>query len=423
MNKKILAILMILALQTPVFAGSYIDKQLKEAKKNEKYKTTQKHISAPVQQFQYATVQNIKDPKLIELSDIKPVDNAAYKTKIASDEKIYTTKIYNVMFKKDLNTVNVQPYALDFYNLYRISERIIRANNLEYVNWRISVRKSDDWNAYSTGINSINIYTGLYDSLYGNDDALAFIIGHEMAHILLGHQQRKQEILDKWSRSERMRQAMPYGSIGRSTGGLSTMIQEKRFNAEARKMEYLADTLGAELMTRAGFDMNKGIQAINQLEAMAHVDTFLSRINADHPMPEEREASMRENLATFPSEWVNDGKQNIMDSNVLEVKKSTDRVSIVISGTQNPKKVFELEPIDKKLLRIAYMNYKNGQMVNAVKYFKKLNDIRPSYVNYLYMSYANEYLYNQTRDEKYLKQSTADLTEAKKLNPDLATSL
>ena len=327
------------------------------------------------------------------------------------------------MYKKDLTTLNVQPYALDFYKLYRISERIIRANNLDYVNWRISVRKSDDWNAYADGINSINIYTGLYDSLYGNDDALAFIIGHEMSHILLGHRQRKEEILDKLERSERMRQAMPYGSIGRSSGGLSTYIQEKRFLSESRKMEYGADTLGAELMTRAGYDMNKGMQAIKQMEAMAHVDTFRARINDTHPMPEEREASMRENLATFTEDWVNEGKQNIIDSNVLEVKKSSDRVSIVISGTQNPKKVFVLEPIDKKLLRIAYMNYKNGQMVNAVKYFKKLNEIKPSYVNYLYMSYANEYLYNQTKDEKYLKQSTADLKEAKKLNPELSISL
>ena len=165
---------------------------------------------------------------------------------------------------------------------------------------------------------------------------------------------------------------MPYGSIGRSSGGLSTYLQVKRYLAESRKMEYMADTLGAELMTRAGYDMNKGMQAIKQMEALAHVDTFRARINDTHPMPEEREASMRENLATFTEEWVNEGKQNIIDSNVLEVKKSSDRVSIVISGTQNPKKVFELEPIDKKLLRIAYMNYKNGNMVNAVKYFKKL---------------------------------------------------
>ena len=78
MNKKILAILLVFALQVPAFAGSYIDKQLKEAKKNEKYKTTPKHISTPVQQFQYATVKNIKDPGLIHLSDIPAVNETTY---------------------------------------------------------------------------------------------------------------------------------------------------------------------------------------------------------------------------------------------------------------------------------------------------------------------------------------------------------
>lgn len=423
MNKKILAILLVLFIQTPVFAGSYIDKQLKEAKKNEKYKTTQKHISVPTQAYTKTNAVSIKDPRLIKFSDIPHVDENIYQAKVAADEKIYKSKIYNTMSKKDSTTLNIQPYTLDFYNLYRIAERIIRANNLYYVNWRISVRNDDSWNAYADGINSINIYTGLYDSLCGNDDALAYIIGHEMSHILLGHQQRQQEMLDRWERSERIRRAMPYGSTGRTTGGLSTYIQEKKNMAESRQMEYMADTLGAELMTRAGYDMNKGMQAIKQMEAQAHLDTLRAKINATHPMPEEREASMRENLAVFDPDWVNEGKQNIINSNVLDVKKSSDRVSIVISGTQNPEKVFELEPIDKKLLRIAYMNYKNGNMVNAIKYFKKLNEIRPTYVNYLYMSYANEYLYNTTHDEKYSKQSKADYNDAKKLNPNMPTSL
>ena len=39
----------------------------------------------------------------------------------------------------------------------------------------------------------ICIYTGLYDSLRTSDEALAFVIGHEMSHLILGHGQRKLE--------------------------------------------------------------------------------------------------------------------------------------------------------------------------------------------------------------------------------------
>ncbi len=415
MKKKILAIILAIAIQAPAFAGSYIDKQLKEAKKNQKYNTTQKYKKTNTDIVIPAKTNiQIKDPGIIKLSDCPQVDENAYKAKIAQDEAIYKNKIYNVMYKKDTTTLNVQPYALDFYNIYRIAERIIRANNLDYINWRISVRKSDDWNAYATGVNSINIYTTLYDSLYGNDDALAYIIGHEMSHILLGHQQRSAEMLDKLNRSYKM--ARVSSAAGQGVGAISMLAQEKKYLAESRKMEYMADTLGAELMTRAGYNMENGMLAIKQMEAQAHVNNLYNKINSSHPMPEEREASLRENMAIFSPEWVNEGKENIMNSDVLEVKKSSDRVSIVISSNPKATKIFELEPVDKKILRIAYMNYKNGKMQNAIKYFKKLNKVKPSYVNYLYMSYANEYLYKQTKEEKYLKQAKKDANEAALMN-------
>lgn len=71
----------------------------------------------------------LKDPGLIKLSNVKPVDQKLYDEKIKKDEEIYNTKIRKAIFKKT-NSVNVNPDAVDFYNVYRISERLIRANNL-----------------------------------------------------------------------------------------------------------------------------------------------------------------------------------------------------------------------------------------------------------------------------------------------------
>ena len=76
---------------------------------------------------------------------------------------------------------------------------MIRANKLDYINWRIAIyRDTEEPNAYSTNMNLVSISTSLYDTLKNNDDALALVIGHEMGHALLGHQQRLAQILAKW---------------------------------------------------------------------------------------------------------------------------------------------------------------------------------------------------------------------------------
>ena len=118
------------------------------------------------------------DPKLIKLTQYNPISNKDYEKKISKDNEKY--KKYKDELSKSSNT----SAGIDFYNIYRISERLIRANNLEYVNWRIAIRKSDEINAYSSDANYIKIYTSLYDSLYDNEDALAFVIAHEMSHLL-----------------------------------------------------------------------------------------------------------------------------------------------------------------------------------------------------------------------------------------------
>ena len=94
--KKFLCITVLLLLGTSVMAGSYIDKQLKETKKNQKYNTvkTQLEDTSFVDSYiQKSNIKDIKDPKLIKLSNIEPVDEKLYQKKIAQDEKIYEDQI------------------------------------------------------------------------------------------------------------------------------------------------------------------------------------------------------------------------------------------------------------------------------------------------------------------------------------------
>ena len=56
-------------------------------------------------------------------------------------------------------------------------------------------------------------------------------------------------------------------------------------------------------------------------------------------------------------------------------------------------------------------------MSDAIKYLKqcaKQNESNP--IPLLYISYANEYLYKQTNDEKYLKRAQKAIDAAKKID-------
>ena len=386
----------------PVYAGSYLDKQIKATKKNVKYESVQKHTA----KYNMPTADmkiELKDPHLISLSSIPTVNESEYKAKLAKDNTIYNTKIKSAL-GKNMQSINVQPAAVDFYNVYRIAERLIRANNLDYMNWRIAIRKSeDDFNAATSSANYIYINTALYDSFYNKPDAMAFVIAHEMGHQILGHEQRTAEMN---TRINKLR------SISRSSyDGVATTILKKKYLAELRDMEYVADAMGAELMTRAGYDMNKGMEALTFMNALPNVKT----LSNDHPMTDKRIESIMEIRTTFPPDWVNEGKYNIMNSNVLDVKKSSDRVSIVISQDPNAHKYYQPEDVQTKLLRIAYASYQNRNMQNAIKYFEKLGE--DNYVNCLYISYANEYLYKQTQNSKYLTAAKAAAEKAKSLAP------
>lgn len=400
MNKKIFAILLVMLINLPVFAGSYLDKQVKATKKNVKYESVKKH-TAKYDMPKINKDIELKDPHLISLSNVPVVNESQYKAKIAKDNEIYNTKIKKAL-NTNLNSVNVQPAAVDFYNVYRIAEKIIRANNLDYINWRIAIRKSEEeFNAATSSANFIYINTALYDSLYTNSDALAFIIGHEMAHQILGHEQRTAEMYTKLKKLREL-----YGS---SVDGLTITVVKKKYLAELRNMEYIADALGAELMTRAGYDMDKGMEALTFMSALPNVKT----LSDDHPMTDKRIESIMENRATFPNEWVNEGKYNIINSNVLDVKKSSDRVSIVISKDSTSHNYYKPENKDAMLKRIAYTSYRNRNMKNAIKYFEKFSG--KDYVNYLYISYANEYLYKQTHKDKYLTEAKNAIEKAQSL--------
>lgn len=410
--KKILLIACIIAFGNSVFAGSYLDKQIKETKKNKQYQTVQFHTKTH-SDINFTKSDTIKDPQLIKLSDFTPIDENLYKKKIDKDEEKYNKEIYPILNKKSMS-LEAEPYTIDFYNLYRITEKIIRANNLEHMNWRIAVRKTtEDINAYATSGNLIAIHTALYDSLYNNEDALALIIGHEMAHTILGHNQRLTNLHVKINNILKTYQVAGKNVDYAGILAISDAVYIKKLNNEVNMLEYMADSEGLKLITKAGYSPQKALYGLDFLESLPEV----KQLYPSHPLTKDRIASAKENISVANCDWAEEGKVNIFNSNVLPVKKSSDRVSFVINSDESIQNHYTPETTEEYITRVAYMSYINGKMENAVKYFGKLTKIdENNYIPYVYSSYANLYLYNVTKDAKYQKRAVKDAERASILN-------
>jgi predicted Zn-dependent protease len=120
--------------------------------------------------------------------------------------------------------------------------------------WEVNVIQSEELNAFCMPGGKIAVYSGMLTKLNLTDPELAALLGHEIAHALREHSREKQSqdvlaaaIVEGIAKS---------GSRYASTGALLTQVGAQLFVQlpYSREMEYESDTIGLELMARAGYD-------------------------------------------------------------------------------------------------------------------------------------------------------------------------
>ncbi|MXR35915.1 M48 family metallopeptidase [Craterilacuibacter sinensis] len=119
-------------------------------------------------------------------------------------------------------------------------------------NWEVNVFTSPEVNAYCMPGGKIGVYSGIIDQLQLNDDELAAIIGHEIAHALREHSREKisQDV------AQRQGLALVGALAGLSQGQMDMANMAGQYALTlpfSRGMETEADVMGLELMARAGY--------------------------------------------------------------------------------------------------------------------------------------------------------------------------
>lgn len=362
--------------------------------------------NSPNKSYYGSIEQNLilKDPKLISLQKTKSVDLKLFEQKQLKDNEEY---------KKCKKGIKVE-----YYNLYVILDRILRANNLQSQNWRLALKTSlKDINASAGSANLIVVNTSLYDSLYPDESALAFIISHELAHLILKHNQisyeNQCEIVTLKRRVRALRRQTQSFACTVMAMKLSSRIDD--LYEQQRELEYNADSEAVTLMLRAGYDIEQVFSALNLLSSLPNIYTDRST----HPSIENRISNVQEDMELLDKNaLINEGKYNLYHSKVSSIKKSSDKRTVVLYNKKNCNKIVYV-PLTKetKLLNKAYLYYLDKNIPMAKQYFERAYVVNSNnYITPLYLSYISEYNFYNSGDKKDLKDAKFYSKKAYKLN-------
>lgn len=127
--------------------------------------------------------------------------------------------------------------------------------------WEVVVFEDETLNAFALPGNKIGVHTGLIN-LVDNQDQLAAVIGHEIGHVLSRHSNERLSQETAVSTGLAMVQAVtqPQTALGQTALGLLGVGAEYGVILPySRIHETEADTIGLDLMARAGFDPRQSI--------------------------------------------------------------------------------------------------------------------------------------------------------------------
>jgi predicted Zn-dependent protease len=162
--------------------------------------------------------------------------------------------------------------------------------------WEVQVFQDDSANAFALPGRKIGVHTGLL-RVARNQDQLATVLGHEVAHVLAGHGNERmsqafaaQTALDAaqilaGAPSPQKQQIFALLGLGAQVGILLPF---------SRTQESEADLLGLDLMAKAGFDPRQSVELWRNMAAAggAQPPEFLST----HPSHDTRIQDLQERI-------------------------------------------------------------------------------------------------------------------------------
>ena len=131
--------------------------------------------------------------------------------------------------------------------------------------WEVNLIGSKQINAFCMPGGKIAFYTGILDQLKLNDDEVAMVMGHEIAHALREHaRERMGKSTATNIGASLLTQLLGLGQIGQTVTNYGAQLLTLQFS---RDNESEADLVGMELAARAGYDPRAGVSLWQKMSA------------------------------------------------------------------------------------------------------------------------------------------------------------
>lgn len=205
---------------------------------------------------------------------------------------------------KKTETISTNQSQIAYVNC--VADAIIKQvpEQTSFDSWEVVVFDSPQVNAFALPGGKIGVYTGLL-KVATNQDQLATVIGHEVAHVLANHSN------ERMSRSQITNTGLQISSVAISSsdysqykdltmGALGLGVQYGVTLPYGRTQESEADIMGIDLMAKAGFDPTQSI-ALWKNMAAASGDNQPPEILSTHPSHSTRITDLTDEISQLPS--------------------------------------------------------------------------------------------------------------------------
>ena len=203
-------------------------------------------------------------------------------------------------YKESLSQSKIITGTKDATRIKNIGARIAKVANRNDFQWEFNLVEDEAINAFCLPGGKVVVYTGILQ-MAKNDDQLATVISHEIAHALARHG------------AERMSSSMVQqglGAVGNIALGVTAPQYQNLFNQTygvgtqlgvmlpyGRMQESEADEIGIYLMSQAGYNVN---EALKFWENMSEGKKEGSDFFSTHPSSTNRISDIQKVIAKLP---------------------------------------------------------------------------------------------------------------------------
>ena len=180
--------------------------------------------------------------------------------------------------------------------LLRIAQPMARVSGRTDINYHFQVLNSDALNAMALPGGYIYVTRGALNKL--SDGQLAFVIGHELAHVTCRHSIKKMAT-SQWGQ---LGVAILFGlGQGQQAGQMAQVAQQVVRSRFSQEDESEADRLGAEMLVRSGVDPAYTLLTLQALAKQRNggMPQFVNAIRGSHPLPSQRIEAARNFIPTL----------------------------------------------------------------------------------------------------------------------------